>query len=79
MFLRMKLYHTLVNTNQMRHYHIYVKENPFMQKPMGITCPKEYVTVTLYMYGTIVCAVTLSPTYQKLEDCPQIVLISPHD
>ena len=54
-----KLYHNLVNTNQMRHQHIDLQDNPCMQKTMGITYPEEDVTFQLYMSGTIVCDVTL--------------------
>ena len=74
-----KLYHTLVNPNQMPHHRIDVKDNPCMKKPMGITCPEEDVTVPLYISGKIICADTLSPTHQQLADCLRIVLTSPHD
>ena len=73
------LYHTLVNSNNMRHHLNDVQENHFMQKLMGITCPKEDVVVPLFMSGTIVCAETSSPTQKQLDDCPRIVLTSLHD
>ena len=50
--------HTLVNPNQMRHHRIDVKDNPCMQKRMGITCPEDDVTLPLYMLVTIVCTET---------------------
>ena len=44
-----RLYHTLVNPNQMRHHQIDVQDNLCTQKPMGITYPEEALTVPLYM------------------------------
>ena len=41
---------------------------------MIITYHEEEVLVRIYMSGTIVCANTLSPIQQQLEDCPRIVL-----
>ena len=71
--------HTLVNPNPMRHHHIDLQDNPCIKNPMCITCPEEYVTIPLYMSGTIFCAGTLSSIQHQLEDCPLIVLTSPHD
>ena len=79
LFMVDKLDYTLVIPNQMCYHCIYVQDNPCMQKPMGITCPEEGVTITHYMSVTIFRADTLSPTQQQLEDCPFIVLTSPHD
>ena len=71
--------HTIVNPNQMRHHRIDMHDNPCMQNAMGITCPEKDATVPIYISGTVVCADIFSPTHQKLEDYPHIVLISPHD
>ena len=46
---------------------------------MGIICPEEDVTVSLYMSGTIFCSVTSSTKQKQLDYCPLIVLTSPHD
>ena len=61
-----KLEHTLVNSNQMHHRHINLQDNPCMHNPMGITCPQEDVTITLYIAGTFFGANTSSPTKHKL-------------
>ena len=74
-----KLDHTLVNPNQMLHYSTDMKDNPWMYKLMGLTCPKKYVTITLYMSSTIICAETSSPTQQQLEDFTWIILTSQHE
>ena len=63
----------------MRHHHIDMHDNPCMKNTKGITWPEEDATVPIYISGTVVCADTLSPTHQNLEDYPQMVLISPHD
>ena len=79
LWMREKLYHTLVNPNQMHYHCINVQDNPSMHKPMGITCIQEDVNIPLYMSGTMFCADNSSPTQQQLDNCPWIIQTYQHD
>ena len=68
-----------MNPNQMKYHHIDVQDSPCIQKPMGITCPEEDMTIPLHKSGIIVCADTSSPKKRQLEDFLWIVLTSPHE
>ena len=69
---------TLVNPNQLRYYGTEVQDNPASQLPLSIITEDRNFCMELKMHGTIIFADTYSPTDKELEECPHIVLSSPH-
>ena len=69
----MKLYgqkntlpHTLINSNQMRHYGVAVQDSPVCDKPIYIMMEYNYFGIEMHMEGTIIMARTLTPSEQNL-------------
>jgi len=70
--------HSLINPNQLRHYGTMVQDDPTSRRPLSIITEDNEFCMNLEMDGTIVLAKTHSPTNHELEDCPHIVMSSPH-
>jgi hypothetical protein len=68
----------LVNPNQLRHYGVMVQDNPFSESPLFIMSNDETFIMNLEADGTNIFADTHQPTQRELEECPHIVLPSPH-
>jgi hypothetical protein len=69
--------HSLINQNQLRHYGLYVQDNPFdRQNPMEIYSPVDEVSISLQSQGTIVYFDSRTPTYHELQECRHIVVTS---
>jgi hypothetical protein len=69
---------TLVNQNQCRFHGIEVQDNPFSDSPLSMMTEDEGFTIPLEIEGTTIFAETRTPTMQELDECPKIVLSSPH-
>ena len=72
------LHHSLLNPNQMRHYSIKVQDNPMSDQPLSIITDDDEFSMELRMDGTIVCFDSSTPSQEELQQCPHIVLSSPH-
>ena len=70
--------HSLLNPNQMRHYHVKVQDNPMSDLPLSIITDDDEFSMELRMDGTIVCFESLTPSQEELQQCPHITLSSPH-
>ena len=74
-----KLDHTLVNPNQIRHYGINFRDNPYdPMRDLSIEVNDE-LTIPLNTSGTKVQFVSRTPTQEELETCPRVVLTSPSE
>ena len=69
---------TLINPNQLRHFGISVQDNPVSRKPLYIMTEDNDFSMELRMKGTIAMANTFTPNTDELNDCPHIILSSPH-
>ena len=69
---------TLINPNQLRHYGVTVQDNPVSHKPLYIMSEDNSFSMELKMKGTIVMAHTFTPSAEELNECPHIILSSPH-
>ena len=74
------LENSLMNPNQLRDCGIDVNDNPHNGEPMTIRkIGDDDFVAGFKMKGTNVCVDTWTPTNADLEECPQIVLTSPHE
>ena len=73
------LKHSLINPNQLRHFGINVQDNPTYDKPLFIMTANSLFNMELKMEGTTIFADTYTPTEMELNNCPKIVLSSPHE
>ena len=73
-----RLDHTLVNPNQMRHYGTDVQDNPISNRPLSIITKDGEFCMKLMMEGTIIYMDTSTPSQRELQECPHIILTSPH-
>ena len=72
--------HTLINTNQLRHFDTEVQDNPnHATDPMSITSPNGEFMACLQSQGTSVFLNTWRPTKTQLISLPHIVLTSPRE
>ena len=72
-----ELSHTLINPNQLRHFHTQVQDNPYHPSdPMSITSPDGDFIACLESEGTNIFLNTWSPTQEELESLPHIALTS---
>ena len=69
---------TLLNPNQLRHFGTKVQDDPTSDKPLSIITEDEEFCMDLHMQGTIIFMDTHTPSSQELDNCPHIVLSSPH-
>ena len=72
--------HTLINTNQLRHFDTEVQDNPYHATGlMSITRPNDEFMACLQSQGTNVFISTWQPTKTQLSSLPHIVLMSPRE
>ena len=71
-----ELSHTLINPNQLRHFHTQVQDNPYAKEPMSIISPDGDFVACLESEGTNIFLNTWSPTQTDLASFPHITLTS---
>ena len=71
-----KLSHTLINTNQLRHFQTQVQDNPNAEDLMSITSPDVNFIASLESEGTNIFINIWSPTQKDLALLPHIELTS---
>ena len=71
-----ELSHTLINPNQLRHFHTQVQDNPYAKEPMSIISPDGEFVACLESEGTNIFLNTWSPTQTDLASFPHITLTS---
>jgi len=70
--------HTLINPNQLRHYGTDVQDNPMSNRPLSILTEDGEFCMELMLEGTIIYMDTFTPSQRELQECPHIILTSPH-
>ena len=68
--------HTLVKPNQLRHFGVTAKENPYSSYPLYIEYPDCDFVLPLIVEGTNILAHTRTPIGEELATCQHIVLYS---
>ena len=68
--------HTLINPNQLRHFGVYVQDDPTSSRPLSVITADTSFALEMSCSGTIVGFTTRTPTQQELQSCPHIVLSS---
>ena len=71
--------HTLVNTNQLKHFGVTVQENPYSSSQLYIESPDRDFMLPLIMEGTNILDHTRTRTREELATCRHIVLSSHHE
>ena len=71
--------HTLVNTNQLRHFGVTVQDNPYSSSTLYIESTDRDFVLPLIVEGTNILAHKRMPTGEELDTCRHIVLSSQHE
>ena len=71
--------HSLINPNQLRYFGIRVQDDPTSNEPIHIRNEDDSFNIELCMSGTIMYIDTHTPSVKELNDCPHIILSSPHE
>ena len=69
---------SLINPNQLRHYGTRVQDDPTSDRPLSIITEDNNFSMDLLMDGTIIYAVTSTPSEHELHNCPHVILSSPY-
>jgi hypothetical protein len=76
--------HSLINPNQLRHFGIYVQDNPYGDVQMHLSTEDTDTIIPLTAEGTTIFLQGRTPTDKELQQCRHITLTSkspwnPHD
>ena len=73
----LRLDHSLINPNQLRHNRVEVQDDLFANPPMTVTSERDGFTAYLESTGTTIFFKTWTPCQRDLEMYPHIQLSSP--
>ena len=76
LYYGLKLKHSLINPNQIRHFGIYFWDNPF-DKDRGLCIEGDEFSIPLSIRGTKVYFQSRAPTQHELDTCIMIEMTSP--
>ena len=71
------MYHSLINPYQLCHYGIKVQDSSMWKSAISIITQDNEFCMEVATEGTVVYAVTFTPSEQELQQCPHIILQLP--
>ena len=71
--------HTLVNPNQLRHFGLIIRDDPYnLEEPIRIETENGEFVMPLLSNGTVIYLDTWTPTDEDLCSLPHVIMSSPH-